>query len=417
MDEAIAQLKTTRPTFYRWLRAGKLKGHKVGRQWRFYPDDLARFLQGEPPRIDLPVGIGPLMAELQQQLQELWPEGQALPACAENAEGAVELILSLSVCLQAESLHLECIYAAPGEVQALLRCRIDGVLQLISSFDRRLLPPLLHAFGQRAGSPLNPEQTWQSGQFYFQPACGQGYDVALQSFQNGLGGALSARLTPHSQHETIDIASIALPEAVEHQLRAALASGWGMILASGPSDSGKTTTLYAALNSLAGPGLKSFSLHPGAEMHLPWVTGLRAEAPEAIAGLLKALSQADPDLVLLSEMPDPESLQQALRLALNGHLILSQLQASSAVEALLQLSERSGNAFSISEATRLILNQRLVRRLCPDCRYQGELPAAWRPRLERLFAQDELPLPEGPVWLPGKGEHCPSGYRGALTAQ
>ncbi|HEY9839637.1 MAG TPA: ATPase, T2SS/T4P/T4SS family [Candidatus Obscuribacterales bacterium] len=414
MDEAIERLKTTRPTFYRWLRSGRIKGLKLGRQWRFYPADLERFLQGEQPRVDLPVGIGPLLAELALQLQELEIEVAEVP---ETAAGALERMLQLAAATGAGSLHLEAVFLAPGQQQAVLRCRIDGVLQTLAEFDRRLLPALIEAAKQRSHCDPHLSDQPQEGQLYYEcPSPCQTFDLRTQFLPTALGESLSALMLNRSVAEQITLARIGLPAEIEAGLKAALRRGWGLIVAAGPTGCGKTTTLYAALNEMAGPRLKSITLEAHVEMFFPWVTSLpvQARSGQSFAELIKAAMQADPDLLLVAELRDAQSLQQTLGIALTGHLVLTTLHAPDAVRSLLRLVEVSGNAYSVSEALGLILNQRLVRRLCPECRRQAELPAELLPRLQALLSAQGLGLPEGPFWQPGGCRSCNAGYRGRV---
>jgi excisionase family DNA binding protein len=104
-NEAIEQLKTTRPTFYRWLRAGRIKGMKLGRQWRFYREDIDRFLRGAAPRIELPADISPLMETLSERIREA---GEA-PASAEGlepVERAAQLMIALGAAMGASDVHI-----------------------------------------------------------------------------------------------------------------------------------------------------------------------------------------------------------------------------------------------------------------------------------------------------------------------
>lgn len=414
MEEAIERLRTTRPTFYRWLRAGQIKGHKVGRQWRFYAEDIERFLQGDAPRIDLPVGVGPLLAELAMGLQEHLPDGMAVPEVPETAEGLWSRLLLLAVMLQAEHLHLESFYASPGEPQAVFRCRIGGQLQVITVFDRRLLPPLLEAIRVQAQVGPLSEQSLQTAQVRFtSPLNAQfSYEVRMQFLNTQSGPTLHAQLVNAHEQEAMSLDRIALPELAQAALHKVLQQGWGLVVASGPGGSGKTTTLYAAMNTVAGPSCKSFYVHTGQGMNLPWVTTVAAgERPPEV---LKSLLDADLDVLLLSEPSDRESLQTVLRMALNGHLVMTSLHAPDAVTALLKLKDLSDNPYTVSEALHLLLNHRLVRKLCEHCRVQMPLSEDWATRLTELLTPLHLPLPTAPVWQASGCSQCQNGYRGRV---
>ncbi|MHC4917606.1 MAG: helix-turn-helix domain-containing protein, partial [Planctomycetota bacterium] len=128
MDEAIAMLKTTRPTFYRWLRSGKIKGMKAGRQWRFERSEIERFLKGEEPQLELPVSIQPLVESLVGRAAKLGVEGISAPAAA-GVGSAVDLIINLAVAMRASDVHIEPFSTTPGgETVGMIRYRVDGAL-------------------------------------------------------------------------------------------------------------------------------------------------------------------------------------------------------------------------------------------------------------------------------------------------
>lgn len=413
MEEAIERLKTTRPTFYRWLRAGRIKGHKVGRQWRFYASDLERFLQGESPRIDLPVGVGPLLSTLAVKLADVLPAGDKVPEVSETAAGLWERILLLGIALKAEHLHLENLFIE-GESQAVLRCRIDGVLQCLAQFDHRLLNPLIEAVRQQATCAPTHSELLQHGQLvYVSPLqTASRYEVRLQFLKTYSGPALNVQILNTQVQERIRLAQIDLPEPIHDQVLRVLDQGWGLVVASGPSGSGKTTTLYAAMNQIARAERKCFNLQSAPDANLPWVSTLKVN--DTPIDVLKALMDSDLDALLMEAPEDPATLQYALRIVLSGHLVMTTMQSQDAVQALRQLRDLSGNAYSVSEALHLLLNQRLVRRLCSHCREQVDLPEDWRLALSELLPKHHLQMPTGQVWQAKGCARCHQGYRGRL---
>lgn len=415
MEEAIERLKTTRPTFYRWLRSGKIKGMKLGRQWRFYPADIERFLQGEQPRVALATDIDPLLETLVEQLQE--QGATEFFAELEGAERAVQLILHLAAHSRASDLHLEPIYLKQGQQQALLRQRQDGSLQTVALFDRRLLPPLIEQFKILSACDPHSADQAQEGQFSWEwSAHKQAFEMRSHFLPTALGEALTLRLLNKSLSENITLEKLDLNPAALNALQKALKRGWGLIITSGPTGSGKTTTLYAALNEVAAPEIKSLSLEDPVERYFPWVTSvaLQAQQGQTFVQALRTLMQADPDVLMIGEIRDSESTQMALRIALTGHLVLTQLHAESALRALLRLIEVSGNPYAVSESVRLILNQRLVRRLCPHCAVRGPIDEAMQDKLEHLLVHTPYQSSDfQEVW---HAQGCPEchgqGYRG-----
>ena len=425
MDQAIEQLKTTRPTFYRWLRSGKIKGMKVGRQWRFYPADIERFLKGEQPRIELQTDITPLIQELSKQLTE-----HQVKKSFENhpeAEQAAQMILQLALAQGASDIHLEPIYLKQGKQQAVLRHRLDGRLHTVVAFDRRLLAPILEQFKiLSACAPFTNNQV-QEGQFTSEwPEKKQYFEVRTHFLPAGLGESLTMHLLNKTQAENMTLERLRMKKEAQTSLESALKQGWGLIIASGPTGSGKTTTMYAALTQVASPEIKSISLEDPVEMYFPWVTSVpvQTNAGQSFSTTLRSVMQADPDVLVLGELRDAETVTAAMRTALTGHLVLTQLHTKSAVHALLRLIEVSGNPYTVTESVRLILNQRLIRRLCPDCSEKRPLQADQQDNLnyvlkaarlnKKSLAHWQKTLEKGLATAQGCKKCQGQGYRGRI---
>jgi general secretion pathway protein E len=402
MEDAIARLKTTRPTFYRWLRSGRIQGLKVGRQWRFYAADLDRFLKGEGPRVDTPVDIAPLAAQIGQLLGDT--------SLAAGLAGVAQGLLRLALAHQASDLHLEPLYTDQDAHQAVVRLRVEGMLQPSLYFDRRLLPSLLAHFKHLAACDPH-SQSPQDGQWVMEGEVPSEWRAHF--LPSLLGESLTLRYLP-PKAPGVTLAQLHLPESILQALDKSLKQGWGLIVTSGPTGSGKTTTLHAALQEVAAPSCKTFALEDPAERYFPWVIPVQNPPETSFSQTLRQLMQADPDVLMIGELRDPETVDLALRIALTGHLVLTQLHAESAVKALLRLIDTSDSVYTVTESVKLVLNQRLVRRLCPACKVweplSADQQAAFAPFLTRWQIAPTQPLPQA------KG--CPAcaqqGYRGRL---
>ena len=168
MDQAIAILKTTRPTFYRWLRNGRVRGMKVGRQWRFYREDLDRFLAGRGPRIDVPADLSPLIQTLKREIKEAGAAKllDSEPAAAEEPiDRAVGLMILLGVAKRASDIHIHPTNEdrGPAATTAVMRLRIDGVLHETVRFDKRLLDPIARRWKSISGCDVAEENRPQDG--------------------------------------------------------------------------------------------------------------------------------------------------------------------------------------------------------------------------------------------------------------
>ena len=161
MEQAIALLKTTRPTFYRWLRAGKIKGMKAGRQWRFYRADVDRFIKGQQPRIELVADIHPLIDALATKLAAVGGKTNGVDA-VEPVAKVVNLMIQLGVAMRASDFHLES--QTDGRVSQLhLRYRVDGVLHTAVTADVRLLPAIIEQWKRLGHCNVNVKDVPQDG--------------------------------------------------------------------------------------------------------------------------------------------------------------------------------------------------------------------------------------------------------------
>jgi excisionase family DNA binding protein len=367
MDEAIELLKTTRPTFYRWLRAGKIKGMKVGRQWRFYRSEIDRFLKGEAPRVDPPVSIEPLIAELAERAREMGVEGLAAPETG-NVGNAVDLIINLGAALKASDIHIEPFSTRPGaETIGMIRYRIDGVLHPAVEFDLRLMPALVERFKAEAACDVRERMKPQDGRILLK-AGEKTLDLRVCFVGTAMGEGVTVRILD-SSNVMLSLERIDYAPGDRERLIKNLRSPWGLILCTGPTGSGKTTVLYSCLNQLCGPGVKTMSLEDPVEFLLPWVTQIAVDPSRGLTFEkgARAILRSDPDVIMIGEIRNRETLTVCQQAALTGHLVMTTLHTDEAASALKRMMEIGSEPFVVAESTRLILAQRLVRKLCPEC--------------------------------------------------
>jgi len=364
MAEAIERLKTTRATFYRWLRSGRIQGLKVGRQWRFRPADLERFLAGEQPRVDLPVSIQPLMKTLGSMLEEAGASAEQI-AEATDADPVVEaakLMLVLAAAARGTDLHLGP-HAPAHEPHgtADLRLRIDGRLYRIATFDLRLLPPLVAAFKRMAGCDVHLHDRPQDGRMSWKLA-----DRELQCrlcFVPAYGGeAVTARLIEPAQ-AAVALDRLGYPAAELERVREQLRHPAGLMLAVGPAGSGKTTLLYAMLRELCEPAVKAMTVEDPVEYAHPDVVQMQVNAKAGLsyAAGLRAAMRSDADVVMVGELTGPDPLEMMLKAAETGHRVLTAMQTDDAATTLRRLVDIGVDPLRLGGSLRLIVAQRLVR--------------------------------------------------------
>ena len=360
MKQAIKLLKTTQPTFYRWLREGKVKGMKVGRQWRFNRDDIERFMRGEEPQVNIPSDINPLIKTLKKRLTD---SGVKIKATKETKlQQVYDLILRLGIALNASDIHLDLF-----QDTALLRYRVWGELHEVAKIDSKLIPLLIEQFKRMAKFNVQETNLPQDGRIFFK-ADGEQRDIRIQILPSVFGEVFVARiLDQKAANVTID----SLPYRDAHKLIITkhLDLDWGIVICSGPTGSGKTTTLYATLNYLNKPGRKLISVEDPVEHYIKGVTQLPVNESIGFTfpHAMKCALRADPDVVAVGEIRDLETASIVLSTALSGHLVLTQLHADSAIKALFRLIEIGLPTYMVAAALGLIIGQKLIRKVCPDC--------------------------------------------------
>jgi excisionase family DNA binding protein len=367
MDEAIALVKTTRPTFYRWLRAGKIKGMKAGRQWRFYRKDIEHFLKGEAPRIELPVSVGPLIEELLERARDMGIKSLSAPINATVA-AAIDLVISLGAELTASDIHLEPFStSAGGETVGMIRYRIDGVLQPVVEFDLRLMPALIEHLKSAAACDVREKLVPQDGRILLE-AGERKLDLRICFTAAMMGESATIRIMDSSV-VVLDLERIDYAPHDRERLLKALRSPWGLILVTGPTGCGKTTVLYSCLNELAGPETKTMSLEDPVEYLLPWVTqiGIKEVHGRTFAHGARAILRSAPNVIMIGEIRDRETLTICQKAALTGHMVLTTMHADEAASTLKRMIEIGSEPFIVAESARLVTAQRLVRKLCPEC--------------------------------------------------
>ncbi|MGL5291570.1 MAG: GspE/PulE family protein, partial [Vibrionaceae bacterium] len=206
-------------------------------------------------------------------------------------------------------------------------------------------------------------------------------DVRVSTLPVVHGEALVMRLL-NQKTGLLSLDELGIDSTLLARLRMQLQSPHGMVLVTGPTGSGKTTTLYAALNELNVPGKKILTAEDPVEYQLARINQLQIQPKIGLtfAAALRSFLRQDPDIILLGEMRDEESVEMGMRAALTGHLLLSTLHTNNAIDSILRLLDLGAPGFLIAATVRSIIAQRLVRRICPHCAQNHALSAieqAW----------------------------------------
>ena len=407
MNQAIELLKTTRPTFYRWLRAGRISGHKVGRQWRFERADIERFLRGEEPRIALRADIEPLLGSLRSHLGDVG---------ASDAESGVDQAVSLLL-RAAQRPGFEAAHLEPGlgpDAAAVLRFRGERGMETIATIDSRLMPPLMVQLRRTFSCPSPDDEPIAEGQLEIAT---EGRAVILDAAF--LPGRHGESLTVLARNPDMVRGLDEIPfEPEDHErLRRFAKNPHGLLVLSGPTGSGKTTVLYACILEVAGPESKVLSLEEPVEHPLPWTTQIpvNAEGGPSFDRAFRAAMRSDPDALVLDSLNQGDRMRAAHRAVLEGHRVLATLHASDTGRAVSRMIDRLGDPLGFADLRGLVVSQRLVRRLCKQCRVRHRLSSAESTLARRLVESGNLPWKEleRSFRKPRGCDHCQQrGYRG-----
>lgn len=297
-------------------------------------------------------------------------------AASEN-EGALAeltgLIFSWACGEGASDIHFE-----PSSGDARIRFRVDGRLRLVSFIPRRLHENLLSRLKLTSGLDIAERRRPQDGRLSV--TVGQSaVDVRISTLSTLWGEKLTARLLTSAGGLTIG--RLGGGEAVGRALRALTSLSSGLVLSTGPTGSGKTTTQYALLKEIDRDSFNVLTVEDPIEYRLPGVNQVQINeaAGATFSSVLKAMLRQDPDVIMVGEIRDPQTAQLATRAALTGHLVFSTLHTADAASALWRLIEIGVPVWLVAASVKAVVAQRLLRLLCPHCRRQSASSACWTP--------------------------------------
>lgn len=275
---------------------------------------------------------------------------------------AVNQIIAQAVELGASDIHIN-----PDEHNLHLRYRVDGTLHTHQGPSLAAHAGLVQRLKVMADLDLTQTRRPQDGKFRFTHH-GRSVDVRLSLIPTVCGENVVMRLLS-SAANIRDFAALGMPPEQVAALEQVIENPYGMILVTGPTGSGKTTTLYTALKRLNAPDVNIMTIEDPVEIRLPLVRQVQVnhEIGMTFAGALRSILRQDPDVVFVGEIRDEETARISLQAALTGHLVLSSLHTNDAAGAIPRLRDLGCPGFAINAALLAVVAQRLVRRVCPDC--------------------------------------------------
>lgn len=271
-------------------------------------------------------------------------------------------ILANATYTEASDIHIE-----PTKEAVHLRFRLDGMLQDVATLPISTLPSLISRIKLLSGLKLNLTDSAQDGRFSLR-ASKISYDMRVSILPTAYGESAVMRLLPQ-EGKFITLEELGLTGHYNEVIESIIRQPNGLILNTGPTGSGKTTTLYAILNKINSPDKKIITLEDPVEYHLAGITQSQVNPEEnyTFATGLRAILRQDPDVILVGEIRDGETANIAINASLTGHLVLSTLHTNDAAGAIPRLADLGLKPDYFIEAILAIIAQRLVRKLCLDC--------------------------------------------------
>ena len=313
-----------------------------------------------------------------------------------------------SVIFQAAEDGASDVHFEPQEDSLLVRFRIDGVLQEVQRIPKRMTPGVLTRLKVLAKLDIAERRKPQDGRISLNAAAaGRMMDVRVATLPTVEGESVVMRLLDKSKRAPT-LEELGMSDEMRTQLAQLVRKPTGALLVTGPTGSGKSTTLYAALTDINRPEINIITVEDPVEYRLGGVNQVQInlKAGLTFATALRSILRSDPDVVMVGEIRDGETAKIAIEAALTGHLVLSTLHTNDAPSTITRMVDMGIEPFNVASAVNLIVAQRLVRRICKECKQQHE----YTPEEMHAFAIDKK---EGPFF---KGAGCDTcagtGYRG-----
>jgi len=332
----------------------------------------------------------------------------------QNVTELLDVVLYGSISLDVSDIHIE-----PQEDQARLRIRLDGILQDVVFFDQTTYHHLLSRLKLLSKIKLNITDKPQDGRFSIEINESL-IEVRTSSLPSEYGESVVMRLL--NPKNLISLDQLGLRKDLYNTFEKEISKPNGMIIVTGPTGSGKTTTLYAFLKKIQNPEIKIITIEDPIEYHLKGISQTQV-APEkgyTFADGLRSIVRQDPDVILVGEIRDLETSKIALQASLTGHLVLSTLHTNDAAGTIPRLVDLGVDAASIASGLKMAVAQRLVRKVCPKCstlvKPTSEQIAQLKDGLKKMPASIKIPDIEKIKIAKANEKGCPycnfTGYKG-----
>jgi type IV pilus assembly protein PilB len=352
---------------------------------------------------------GQITREYEKQMQ--MEESLSLEEIKERTESEpvvkmVTLIFNEAIKVGASDIHIE-----PSENNAVVRFRIDGMLKQHTELSKWMYSPLTSRIKILSDLDIAEKRIPQDGRIRYTIE-GCAFDFRVSTLPTHFGEKTVIRILKHDKG-LLDLKNLGISPADLQKINELIEKPQGMIFVTGPTGSGKSSTLFACLNRIRHKAINITTVENPIEYKLEGVNQVQIneKAGVTFATALRSLLRQDPDVILVGEIRDPETAQIAVTASQTGHLVLSTLHTNDAISAVTRLRDLNIQGYLISSSILAIIAQRLVRLLCPHCKVKGEIPEDIRRRWNSILGSYKIPE----AYMPVGCDHCgKSGYKGRM---
>jgi type IV pilus assembly protein PilB len=354
--------------------------------------------------------VDSMLAEFTDTAIDFTETEQTMSGIADDSDAPVvklvNLIIQEAVSLRASDIHIE-----PFADRVRVRYRIDGVLVERDSPPRRLLAPMLSRIKIMSSIDISEKRRPQDGRIKM-PIGGKHYDLRVSVLPSNHGQSAVMRILDRGSIQ-VNIKDLGFADDDYQRFQQIIKRPNGIMLVTGPTGSGKTTTLYAALNELNRPDRKIITAEDPVEYYLPGVNQVEVKHHIGLdfARIIRAMLRQAPNIILVGEIRDKETAEIAIQASLTGHLVFSTLHTNDAPSAITRMVDIGVQPFLVASSVIAIMAQRLVRIVCPKCKESDQPPSH---ELRAAGLTPERLVTAG--FMRGRGcNYCHhSGYRGRL---
>jgi type IV pilus assembly protein PilB len=336
--------------------------------------------------------LGEVLSELTPPEVEIEKEQEETPIdqLISASEEAPIVKLANGLIYEAVRMGASDIHVEPFEKKVIVRYRVDGVLRIYHQLPINIKDSLVARYKIMSNLDIAEKRKPQDGRIRIRIE-GKKIDLRVSTVPTVYGEKVVMRIQEAERYLNIKLEELGFEEDDLERFRKAIWKPWGMILVTGPTGSGKTTTLYSALMERNKPDVNIMTAEDPVEVSIPGINQVQVNERIGLtfSNVLRAFLRQDPDIILVGEIRDYETADIAIRASLTGHLVLSTLHTNDAPTTVTRLTDMGVEPFLVGSSLILVVAQRLVRKLCPNCKVPHDIPKEALLRLGVINSPDE----------------------------